>query len=109
MASVRNRFQFQGVFDDVVVFTGPVTFTNAATGSGTFSSIEITVPGVALGDVVLAVSVTKDTVDTAVVGAVTAADTVTLTVLNNTAGAVNLGSTTVRVVIGRLNPQVSFV
>lgn len=109
MATINKRAQFQDVFKNVWVHTATLDLGNAATGSGTFASSDVTVPGVALGDVVLGVSLGLDTVDTAVIAAVTAADTVTVTVLNNTAGAVNLAETTVRIVIGRLNEQLSFV
>ena len=76
-------------------------FRNAATGSFTFASLDITVPGVALGDMVLGIALGVDTVDAGIVGAVTAANTVTLTLLNNTAGAVDLASTTCRFLVGR--------
>jgi hypothetical protein len=78
-----------------------VDFANAATGSGTFASADVTVPGVALGDIVMGISAGVDTVDTVIGGAVTAANTVTLTVLNNTTGAVNLASTTLKFVVAR--------
>ena len=94
--------QFRGVFMDVIRYKGTLDLGNAATGSGTFTSSDVTVPGVALGDIVLGVSLGVDTVDAAVFGAVTAADTVTVTLLNNTAGAVNLASTTVRILVGRI-------
>lgn len=99
MATVASqRRQFQSVFSEVITYTGTLDLGNAATGSGTFASSDVTVTGAALGDFVL-VSLGLDTIDTAIVGAVTAANTVTVTVLNNTAGAVNLASTTVRIAV----------
>lgn len=109
MATINKRMQFTNLVDRVLVYTGTLDLGNAATGSGTFASADVTVTGVALGDVVVGVSLGVDTVDTAVIGAVTAANTVTVTVLNNTAGAVNLASTTVRIVVLRLAGEVSFV
>lgn len=104
MATVdRGNKQFQGMFKEMWKVSDTVDFGNAATGSGTFASADVTVPGVALGDVVLGVSVGVDTVDAVVAGAVTAADTVTLTLLNNTAGAVDLASTTVRFMVARFS------
>lgn len=98
----RNREQFTGLFSNMWVVTETaLNFGNAATGSGTFASLDITVPGVALGDIVLGIAVGVDTVDTVIGGAVTAANTVTLTLLNNTAGAVDLASTTGRFVVVR--------
>ena len=102
MATVQQGSkQFPGVFNELWVVTETVDFANAATGSGTFASVDVTVPNVALGDIVMGVSVGVDTVDAAIVGAVTAANTVTLTLLNNSAGAVNLASTTCKFIVGR--------
>jgi hypothetical protein len=109
MAVVSKRMQFAELVQNVSVYTATLNLGNAATGSGTFTSSDVTVPGVALGDVVIGVSLEVDTVDAAVVGAVTAANTVTVTLLNNTAGAVDLASTTVRIVVLRLGQNVSFV
>ena len=60
---------------------------------GDEEALEITVAGAALGDFVLA-SLSIDVADLALSGAVTAADTVTLVLSNNTGGAVNLGAAT---------------
>jgi hypothetical protein len=49
----------------------------------------------------MGVSIAVDTVDTVIAGAVTAANTVTLTLLNNTAGAVNLASAIVDFIVVR--------
>ncbi len=100
---IQSKQQFQGMFNEVWLVSDTVDFGDAATGSGTFASADITVPNVALGDIVLGISAGVDTVDAVIGGAVTAANTVTLTVLNNTAGAVNLASTTVKFVVGRPN------
>ena len=98
----RGNKQFQGAFSEMwFVSDNALNFGNAATGSGTFASVDVTVPGVALGDIVMGVSVGVDTVDAAIKGAVTAANTVTLTLLNNTAGAVDLASTTGKFLVGR--------
>lgn len=98
----RGSKQYQGAFSDLwLVKDTACNFGNAATGSGTFASVDITVPGVAIGDIVMGIAVGVDTVDAGIVGAVTAANTVTLTLLNNTAGAVDLASTTCRFVVGR--------
>ena len=97
----RGRSQFQGIFNEMWTVSETVNFAEAATGSGTFASAEVTVPGVALGDIVMGISAGVDTVDTVIGGAVTAANTVTLTLLNNTSGAVNLASTTLKFVVAR--------
>ena len=98
----RGTRQFRGVFSEMWTATETaLNFGAAAVGSGTFASVDVTVPGVALGDIVMGVSMGVDTVDAVVAGAVTAANTVTLTLLNNSAGAVDLASTTARFVVGR--------
>lgn len=98
----RGTKQFRGAFGEMwLVKDNACNFGNAATGSGTFASLDITVPGVALGDIVFGISVGVDTVDAVIGGAVTAANTVTLTLLNNTAGAVDLASTTCKFFVGR--------
>jgi len=99
----QGKRQFQGAFNEMWSVSGTADFANAATGSGTFATHDATVPGVALGDIVLGVSCGVDTVDAVVVGAVTAANTVTLTLMNNTAGAVDLASTTVKFLVARPN------
>jgi hypothetical protein len=102
MATVeQGTKQFQGVFNELWSVTETVDFANAATGSGTFASVDVTVPDVALGDMVMGISVGVDTVDAVIGGAVTAANTVTLTLLNNTTGAVDLASTTCKFIVGR--------
>jgi len=62
---------------------------------------EITVTGAVLGDFCLA-SLSIDVADLNIVASVTAADTVTYQLLNNTGGDVNLASATVKV---RVLPQ----
>jgi hypothetical protein len=98
----QGNKQFQGAFSEMWAVTDTAcNFGNAATGSGTFASVDVTVPGVALGDMVIGVAVGVDTVDAVIGGAVTAANTVTLTLMNNSAGAVDLASTTCKFLVGR--------
>jgi hypothetical protein len=102
MATVhQGSKQFQGAFTELWLVTETVNFGNAAVGSGTFASVDVTVPNVAIGDILLGVSVGVDTVDAVIGGAVTAANVVTLTLLNNSAGAIDLASTTCKFAVGR--------
>ena len=103
-----GRLQFQDLFEVVGVGSFTVDMGNAATGSGTFAVSQITVPGAALGDFVM-VAPGVDVVDAAVVANVTAANTVDIVLLNNTAGAVNLASATYRVVVLRMSSQYDVV
>ena len=98
---IQGEQQLQGIFNEMWAVTETVNFGNAATGSGTFASVDVTVPNVAIGDIVMGISMGVDTVDGAVVGAVTAANTVTLTLLNNSGGAIDLASTTCKFIVGR--------
>lgn len=98
-----GRRQYQSLFD--VVYAGPVTvdIANAATGSGTFGSGTATVLGVAVGDLVQVFKTngTAETDGAPIVGAVSAANTVRLTVLNNSAGAVDYPSQVYHIVVLR--------
>lgn len=103
--TVNKRAQFIDVFSNVLIYTdNAFDPANAATGSGTFSATDVTVTGAALGDLVLA-SFSLDATDVVVTAAVTAANTVTVVVLNNTAGAVNLAAGTLRLWVLQPNTQ----
>lgn len=96
----RGGEQFRGVFSDVFQVTATVDFASAAADGGAASDT-ITVPGVALGDVVVARSLGISQGGVALDAYVSAANTVTVLVNNNTASAVNLASTTVKVVVAK--------
>lgn len=107
MATQRAARTFRQAFSEVITYQGTLDLADAATGSGTFASADVTVPGAALGDFVI-VSLGVDTVDAVVAGAVTAANVVTVTLLNNTTGAVNLASTTARIAVLKPAPGAFF-
>jgi len=75
---------------------GSDTWDPGSIADGDEEAKEVTVTGAALGDFVL-VSFSLDVADLAIVGSVTAADTVTVLLLNNTGGAIDLAEGTVRV------------
>lgn len=109
MAQLRARRQFPDVFKEVLTYQGVLDVSNAATGNGTFGSVSVTVKGAALGDFVLVTATTALTTGTALVGHVSAADTVIVALLNNSAAGVDQASTVkYNVVVLKPNEQVFF-
>lgn len=104
MAVIENRFLWQALWSRIFTGVFTVNLGNAATGSGTFATTTVTVPGAALGDFVLVAPV-LDLTDGFVFGQVSAANTVDITVLNNTAGALDLASATYKVLVLRPSDQ----
>ena len=76
--------------------TGSATWNPGAIGDGNEEAAEVTVTGAALGDYCL-VSFSLDVEDLVLDAQVTAANTVTCILANNTGGAINLESGTVYV------------
>ena len=95
----RGREQFHGIFNEMWEVRATIDVDSLLTGASDTDTVAV--PGVALGDIVMGISAGVDTVDTVIGGAVTAANTVTLTVLNNSAGAVDLASTTLKFIVVR--------
>lgn len=75
-----------------------VTWDPASTLDGDEVATDVTVPGAKLGDFALA-SFSLDVVDMSLTADVTAANTVTAVLANNTGGTVDLGSGTLRVFV----------
>jgi len=87
------------VYQAPVVLTGSGTHDFASVNDGAQSAITtLTVPGAALGDFVLA-SVGVSQAGVIVHGYVSAANTVSVFVQNESGGAVDLASTTLRVMV----------
>jgi hypothetical protein len=84
------------VLETQVALQASATVDPASIADGDELAGEITVTGAALGDFVLA-SFSLDLTDVALTAAVTAANTVTWTILNNTGGAIDLAEGTLRV------------
>lgn len=78
--------------------TGSATWDAASIADGDEVAQEVTVTGAALGDFALA-SMGVDVADLVLNAQVTAADTVTAILANNTGGAIDLASTTLRVAV----------
>ncbi len=96
----RGTKQFQGMFSEMWKATGTLDSDSLSDGAGT--SDTITVPGVAIGDMVLGASFGVDVAGLSVTGYVSAANVVSLRVQNESGGTVNLDSTTIKLVVGRL-------
>ena len=76
----RGAKQFQGVFSPLFVVTATIDFGSVADGDSV--SDTITVPGVAVGDIVLGLSLGLDRVKSIASAYVSAADTITVVVSN---------------------------
>lgn len=105
MATTVDRAQFQGLFNQMFIVKTTYDAASLATGAG--RSDTITVNGVALGDIVLGISLGVSTAGLTITGNVTAANTVTLRLDNLTGGAVDMASTNLFLLIGR--PSGKFV
>jgi hypothetical protein len=100
ITSRRGNDQFRGIFSDTWAITctlDTAEVADQATGTDT-----VTVPGVALGDMVIGLSTGVSEGGLVRRAYVSAANTVTIASTNTTGGAVNLASTTVKLVIGRM-------
>ncbi len=80
--------------------TGSTTWDPASIADGDKEAKDVTVTGAAMGDYCIA-SFSLDVTDLSISATVTAADTVTVVLANNTGGAVDLGSGTVSVLVLR--------
>jgi hypothetical protein len=99
ITSRRGNDQFRGVFNDTFAVTctlNTASIADQATGTDT-----VAVPGVILGDMVL-MSTGVDEAGLVRRAYVSAAGTVTIASTNTTGAAVDLASTTVRLVIVRV-------
>lgn len=100
VVSRRGNDQFRGIYSDTWAVTctlDTAEVADQATGTDT-----VTVPGVALGDMVIGLSTGVSEGGLVRRAYVSAANTVTIASTNTTGGAVNLASTTVKLVIARM-------
>lgn len=95
----RGNKQFQGVFSEMWVVKGTLDAGSLVDGAGETDTIAV--PGVALGDMVLGISLGVDAVGITVTGYVSAANVVSLRLQNESGSAPDLASTTVKVLVGR--------
>jgi hypothetical protein len=88
------------MFSDTWVVTATLDSGNLIDQAG--ANDNVTVPGVALGDMILGFSFGVDLAGMTVTAYINAADTVTIRVQNESGGTINLASTTIRLVIARM-------
>jgi len=98
----KGSRQYQGLFE-TIPFKATVDLASAADAATVAANIAVA--GAEVGDFVR-VAIGVDAQDLTVDAQVTAADTVTVTVNNNTGGAVNLASTTITGIVEKPNKSV---
>lgn len=99
IVSRRGNDQFRGIFSDTWAVTA--TLDSASVADQAAGTDTVTVPGVALGDMVIGMSAGVSEAGLVRRAYVSAADTVTIATTNTTGGAVDIASTTVKLVIAR--------
>jgi len=96
----RGNDQFRGIFSDTWVVKATLDAGSLVNGAG--ETDDVTVAGVALGDMVIGASLGVDLVGLTVTGYVSAANTVKFRIQNESEATVNLDSATLRIVIVRM-------
>ena len=100
VVSRRGNDQFRGLFSDTWAVTCTLNAGSLVDGAG--ETDDVTVAGVALGDMVIGASLGVDLVGLTVTGYVSAAYTVKFRIQNESEATVNLDSATLRIVIARM-------
>lgn len=95
----RGAKQMQGVFTDMWVVTGVVDAASLADAAG--ETHDCTIPGVALGDMVLSFSLGVSLAGITATAYVKAADTISIRLQNESGGTLDLASTAVKAVVVR--------
>ena len=96
----RGNDQFRGLFSDTWSVTATLNASSLLDAGGETNTIAV--PGVALGDIVLNVSMGVDLAGLTVTPYVSAAGVVSIRFQNESGSTVDLASTTVRCVVVRL-------
>lgn len=96
----RGTDQFRGLFSDTWSVVATLNASSLADGVGETNTIAV--PGVALGDIVLNVSMGVDVSGISITPYVSAANVVSIRFQNESGGTLDLASTTVRCVMVRL-------
>jgi len=99
ISSRRGNDQFRGLFTDT--WDVICTLDAGAVAGGATDTDTVTVPGVALGDMVLGFSHGVSEAGLVKRAYVSAANTVTIVTYNPTGSSVNLASTTLQLIVAR--------
>ena len=100
VTSRQGNDQFRGMFSDTWVVTATLDAGSLVDGAGETDTVAV--PGVALGDMVLGVSFAVSEAGMSVTAYVSAANTVSIRVQNESGSTVDLASCKIRLVVGRL-------
>ena len=97
----RDQASFRGLFNDTWSVSATLDSASVATGAAGAATDTITVAGVALGDMVIGMSLGVTEAGIVRRAYVSAANTVTVATNNLTGSSVDLASTTIKLVIAR--------
>ena len=95
----RGNDQFRGLFTDT--WDVSCTLDSASVSTVSTATDTVTVPGVALGDMVIGMSIGVSEAGLVRRAYISAANTVTIVTYNPTGSSVDLAATTLQLVIGR--------
>lgn len=101
VVSKRDNASFRGLFNDTWSVSATLDSASVATGAAGAATDTITVAGVALGDMVIGMSVGVSEAGVVRRAYVSAANTVTVATDNLTGSSVDLASTTIKMIIAR--------
>ena len=99
VTSRRGNDQFRGLFTDT--WSVSCTLDSASVANTATATDTVAVPGVALGDMVIGMSIGVSEAGLMRRAYVSAANTVTIVTVNPTAAPIDIASTTLQLVIGR--------
>ena len=100
VVSRRGNDQLRGLFSDTWAVTCTLNAGSLVDGAG--ETDDVTVAGVALGDMVIGASLGVDLVGLTVTGYVSAANTVKFRIQNESGSTVDLASATMKIVVVRM-------
>ena len=100
VTSRRGNDSFRGLFSDTWSVSATLNASSLVDGAGETNTISV--PGVALGDIVMNISMGVDVSGLSITPYVSAANTVSIRFQNESGGTLDLASTPVRCVVVRL-------